>query len=34
MSKWVDEHSVRFPAGPLGLDLAKGKYSKRRSEQM
>ena len=31
MSKWVDEHSVRFPAGPLGLDLAKGKYSKRRS---
>ena len=23
-SKWVDEHTVRFPSGPLGLDLAPG----------
>ena len=23
-AKWVDEHMVRFPDGPLGLDLAKG----------
>ena len=23
-SKWIDEHKVRFPAGPLGLDLAPG----------